>query len=105
MCGIGIIITLSQINPFFGLESEKNIYYVFRNLSYTIQNINYQTLYVSIPCLLILFLWKFIVVKFKSVKNIPSSLIILIIGTSIAYSMNLEIPYIGDKMNIENKIA
>ena len=102
MCGIGIIVTLSQINPFFGIEIEKNIYNVFRDFRYTIQNINYQTLYVSIPCLLILFLWEFIVIKFKSVKNIPSSLIILIIGTGIAYSMNLEIPYIGDKMNIEN---
>jgi len=30
--------------------------------------------------------------------NIPSPLIALIIGTSIAYLMNLNIPYIGDKM-------
>ena len=41
MCGIGIIVTLSQINPFFGIETEKNIYNIFRDFSYTIQNINY----------------------------------------------------------------
>ena len=100
MCGIGVIVILTQINSFVGLEAEKNIYDIFKNFRYTIQNINVHALYVAIPCLLILFLWDFLQKRFKSLLNIPSPLAALIIGTSIAYFMNLNIPYIGDKMNI-----
>ena len=100
MCGIGAIVILTQINSFVGLEAEKNIYDIFKNFRYTIQNINVHALYVAIPCLLILFLWDFLQKRFKSLLNIPSPLAALIIGTSIAFFMNLSIPYIGDKMNI-----
>ena len=100
MCGIGAIVILTQINSFVGLESEKNTYDIFKNFRYTIQNVNVYALYVAIPCLLILFSWDFLQKRFKSLLNIPSPLAALIIGTSIAYFMNLNIPYIGDKMNI-----
>ena len=103
MCGIGVIVILTQINSFVGLEAEKNIYDIFKNFRYTIQNINVHALYVAIPCLLILLLWDFLQKRFKSLLNIPSPLAALIIGTSIAYFMNLNIPYIGDKMNIAEK--
>jgi len=99
MCGIGVIVILTQINSFLGLEAEKNIHDVFRNFGYTIQNINIEALYVAIPCLLILFLWEFFENKFELIENIPSPLLALITGTSIAYFMNLDIPYIGDKMS------
>ena len=100
MCGIGAIVILTQINSFVGLESEKNTYDIFKNFRYTIQNVNVYALYVAIPCLLILFSWDFLQKRFKSLLNIPSPLAALIIGTSIAFFMNLSIPYIGDKMNI-----
>ena len=57
MCGIGVIVIVTQINAFIGLESEKNIHEVFKNFGYSIKNINIDALYVSIPSLLILFLW------------------------------------------------
>jgi SulP family sulfate permease len=98
MCGIGIIVILTQINAFVGLEAEKNIYEIFKNFRYTIQNINLEALYVAIPCLLILFLWGPLERKLKILSQIPSPLAALIIGTSIAYFMNFDIPYIGDKM-------
>ena len=100
MCGIGCIVILTQINSFLGLESEKNIQDIFKNFGYSVQNINVQALYVAIPCLLILFLWDIFEKQFKSLSNIPSPLAVLIIGSSIAYFMNLDIPYIGDKMNL-----
>ena len=100
MCGIGIIILLTQINPFLGLESQKNIHEVFINFRYTVQNINFEALYVAVPCLLILFSWNIFKSLFKSLVNIPSPLAALILGTGIAYLMNLNIPYIGDKMNL-----
>lgn len=98
MCGIGVIVILTQINAFVGLEAEKNIHGVFENLGHTIQNINIEALYVAIPSLLILFLWTPLEKKFKALANIPAPLVALVVGTGIAYSMNLDIPYIGDKM-------
>tara|TARA_B100001142_G_scaffold167168_1_gene167066 strand:- start:190 stop:1827 length:1638 start_codon:yes stop_codon:yes gene_type:complete len=89
MCGIGVLIILNQVNPFLGLEKGKNI---------IIENINVQALYIAIPSLLILFLWKPIEKKIKFLKNIPSPLVVLIIGTSIAYFMDLQIVCIGDTM-------
>ena len=99
MCGIGVIIILSQLNGFVGLDSEPNIVKMFSNISYTIQNINKEALYVSIPSLLILLLWSFFEKKIKFLQNIPSPLVALIFGTGIAYCMNLDIPYIGDQMD------
>ena len=102
MCGIGVIVILTQINAFLGLDSEKNIRAVFENFRYTIQNVNVEALYVAFPSLLILFFWSTLEKKIKFLMNIPSPLIALIIGTSIAYLMNLNIPYIGDKMTGAN---
>ena len=98
MCGIGVIVVLTQINPFIGLQAEKNIHDIFENFEYAINNINTEALYVAFPSLLILFLWTPIEKKIKFLANIPSPLIALIVGTSIAYFMDLNIPYIGDKM-------
>ena len=103
MCGIGAIIILTQINAFIGLESEKNIHGVFHNFSYSIRNINPQALYVAVPSLIVLFIWDFIKNKIKFLINIPSPLPALIVGSSIAYFMNLDIIYIGDKMDIVDK--
>ena len=89
MCGIGVLIILNQVNPFLGLEKGKKI---------IIENINIQTLYIAVPSLLILFLWGPLERKIKFLKSIPSPLVVLIIGTSIAYFLNLKIDYIGDKM-------
>ena len=102
MCGIGMIIILSQINPFFGLEAEKNIPDALRSIGNTMQKIKLEALYVSIPSLLIMFSWKKVKNKIKFLSNIPTPLVTLIIGTSIAYFLNLNIPYIGDKMGITN---
>ena len=103
MCGIGIIVILTQINAFVGLESAKNIPTVLQNLNHTIQNINIEALYVAIPSLTVLFSWDYLEKKYKFLNNIPSPLVALIIGTSIAYFMSLNIPYIGDKMGNTNE--
>tara|TARA_Y100001970_G_scaffold62302_1_gene79581 strand:+ start:3052 stop:4764 length:1713 start_codon:yes stop_codon:yes gene_type:complete len=102
MCGIGVIIILSQFNPFVGLEAEKNIQDILKNIKGTITNINVEALYVSIPSLIIMFLWKTIKSKIQFLSVIPSPLAALIVGSSIAYFLNLNIPYIGDKMGVNN---
>ena len=98
MCGIGVIVILTQINAFLGLEAEKNLHGVFKNFGNTIQNINVDALYIAIPSLLILFFWTPLEKRFVIFSNIPAPLVALVIGTGIAYFMNSNIPYIGDKM-------
>ena len=99
MCGIGAIVIITQVNAFVGLEVRKDIHDVILNINDTIQNINIQALYVSIPSLFILFAWPQIGKKIELLSKIPAPLISLIVGTMMAYIMNLNIPYIGDKMD------
>ena len=98
MCGIGVIVILTQINAFLGLEAEKNIHSVIQNFSKNFKNANTDALFVALPSLFILFSWPRLEQKVDLLKNIPSPLVALITGTSIAYLMGLNIPYIGDKM-------
>jgi len=106
MCGIGVIVILTQLNAFVGLEVKNNIKDVIINLSNTLNSANVDALYVSIPSLIILFLWPIIGKKFLFLNKIPAPLTALLIGTSIAQIFSLNIPYIGDKMGNEaaNKI-
>ncbi|MBT5077297.1 MAG: SulP family inorganic anion transporter, partial [Candidatus Marinimicrobia bacterium] len=103
MCGIGVIVILTQINAFVGLEAEKTIHAVFNNVGYTLKNINIEALYVAIPSLFILFMWAPLERRVKFLSNIPVPLVALITGTSIAYFMNLNIPYIGDQMGTSSE--
>ena len=98
MCGIGVIVILTQINAFLGLEAEKNIHSVIQNFSKNLKNANTDALFVALPSLFILFSWSRLEEKVDLLKNIPSPLVALITGTSIASFMGLNIPYIGDKM-------
>jgi len=101
MCGIGVIVILTQLNAFVGLEVKKNIKDVIFNIPDTLNSANIDALYVSIPSLIILILWPIIGKTFLFLKKIPAPLTALLIGTSIAQIFGLDIPYIGDKMGTE----
>ena len=45
MCGIGLIIIISQIKNFLGITE------------YNLENINYDIILISIPTLIVLFIW------------------------------------------------
>ena len=99
MCGIGVIVILTQINAFVGLEVKKSIHDVIINLSDTINNANIEALYVSLPSLAILFLWPYLGNKYPILNKVPAPLTALVIGTCVAQIFDLDIPYIGDKMS------
>ena len=98
MCGIGVIVVLTQINAFVGLPNEKDIHSVLKNFKNIFQISRYDALFVSVPSLLILFSWPMLTKKISFLKNIPAPLVALSFGTIIAYVMNLNIPCIGDRM-------
>ena len=90
MCGIGLIIIISQIKNFLGITE------------YNLENINYDIILISIPTLIVLFIWPSIKKNLSYLKKIPSPLIALVVGTSISYLLNLDIPLIGEKMQNTN---
>ena len=92
MCGIGILVILSQINPFFGSEHSNSIVIFY-------ENINCDALIISIPCLIVLLFWGILQKKNELFLHIPSPLIALVLGTIIAYLMDADVLFIGDKMN------
>ena len=100
MCGIGVIVILTQINAFVGLEVKKSIHDVIINLSTTINNANIDALYVSLPSLAILFLWPFLGKKYSILNKIPAPLTALLVGTCVAQIFNLDIPYILSLIHI-----
>ena len=102
MCGIGIIVILTQLNAFVGLEVKKSIHDVIINLSDTINNANIEAVYVSLPSLSILFLWPFLGKRYSILSKVPAPLTALMVGTCVAQVFNLNIPYIGDKMGNTN---
>ncbi|MBH91120.1 MAG: hypothetical protein CMG67_03290 [Candidatus Marinimicrobia bacterium] len=88
MCGIGVIVIFTQINAFLGLGDGEN----FKEHIY---NTDINALYVSVSSLLILFLWDPFKNKIQFLSKIPSPLIALIVGSSIAYFMDLDIARIS----------
>ena len=99
MCGIGVIVILTQLNAFVGLGVENSIMGTIKNFQYTLNNYNQEALLVSLPSILVLFFWDKVGEKVNILKNIPAPLFALVLGTAISQILQLDIPYIGDKMS------
>ena len=87
MCGIGIIVILSQIKSFLGIHSFSEI-----------EKFDQNTLLIGIPSLFIMFFWKRIKSISEFLDYIPAPLVSLIFGTGIAYFLNLNISLVGDRI-------
>lgn len=100
MSGIGVIIILLQINPFFGAEVVGSP--VKSILSYTDNFSNYdlQSAFLGVLTLIIVFFTPKLVRKF-----VPASLIALAAGTSITVFFNLNVDKIGEISSTLPKFA
>ena len=99
MCGIGVIVILTQLNAFVGLGVENSIMGTIKNFQHTLNNYNREALFVSLPSILVLFFWDKVGEQVNILKNIPAPLFALVLGTAISQILQLDIPYIGDKMS------
>ncbi len=90
MSGIGLIIIILQIFPFFGSPSPATILGIFRNVSDALNSINPQAVILATTTVAIIYLFKFVT------KAIPSTLVALITVTAAAYFFGLDVPKIGD---------
>ncbi len=90
MSGIGFIIIIFQIFPFFGMKSPSTIVDVFTNIGSIADGINLQAVMLSTATLAIIYLFP------KVTKAIPSTLVALIVLSILSAMMSLDVPIIGD---------
>ena len=90
MSGIGSIIILFQVFPFFGLSSPSDIVDIFLEIGTIGGAINSQAVILALTTIAIIYLFP------KITKKIPSTLVALIVLSVLSVGLNLDIPVIGD---------
>ena len=89
MSGIGGIIILLQIFPFFGQTSPKNVIDVLTHISDAMSLINWEAVIISSSTVAIIYLFP------RFTKAVPSTLVALISMTIVTTWFGLEVPVIG----------
>ncbi|QWH64219.1 SulP family inorganic anion transporter (plasmid) [Bacillus mycoides] len=90
MSGIGVIIILLQISPFIGFTSPTKAWDIIMQLPNMISKTNIHAILLGSITILIVYLFP------KITKQIPSTLIALLLGTIISILFNLKVPLIGE---------
>ncbi|MGB5964672.1 MAG: SulP family inorganic anion transporter [Sulfurimonadaceae bacterium] len=90
MSGIGFIIIIMQIFPFFGLSSPKSIIEVVSSLGSIFTNMDLKAVALALSTIAIIYLFP------RITKAVPSALVALIGLTIISTFMGLDVPIIGD---------
>jgi SulP family sulfate permease len=90
MSGIGVIIIILQINPYFGLQNEASIIHVLLSLPKNVMQMNFDAFLLATATLAIMFL-----TPKKISKIFPTPLIALISLTPLSLLIGLDIPTIG----------
>lgn len=92
--GIAVLILLSQIKDFLGLTTEKLPAEFFAQINVlwqALHTINWQTVVLSLSCLLLIVFWP------KRLSIIPSPIVALVFGTIAAAFLGLPVETIGSK--------
>ncbi|HFU74125.1 MAG TPA: SulP family inorganic anion transporter [Helicobacteraceae bacterium] len=90
MTGIGLIIILLQLFPFFGLESPTKVMDVITSIDTIIPNMNMQAMLLASATIAIIYLMPLVT------KKLPSTLVALISLSVLSTLMHLDVPIIGD---------
>ena len=90
MSGIGMIIIIMQIFPFFGMSSPAHITDVFMGLGSIGDGINMTAVGLSVATIAIIYLFP------RMTKVVPSALVALIGLSLLSALMGLDVPVIGD---------
>jgi len=90
MSGIGMIIIIMQIFPFFGMSSPVHILDIFASLGEIAAGFNIQAVGLALATIAIIYLFP------RITKVVPSALVALLSLSALAVMMNLDVPIIGD---------
>ena len=94
MTGIGVIIFVVEINPFFGLKARGDVLSAFEDIPLIFSQTNPHAVIVGAITLAAIYLIPFVNKLIK--VALPASLIALILGTTASIMMDLKLPRIGD---------
>jgi len=90
MTGVGLIIILFQLFPFFGLSSPKSTLAVMQNLTEIFKKANLAAIGIGVLTIVVYYLFP------KITKTVPSTLVALIVATLVAYLFKIDVPLIGE---------
>jgi len=90
MSGIGVIILITQLNPFVGRPALGSVEAAFAALPYSFANINWAAIAIGVVTLAAIYLFP------RIHRSIPSAIVAIILGTALAKVLNLNLPVIGD---------
>lgn len=90
MSGIGLIIILMQVFPFFGLTSPKTIVDVVSSLDTIFFSMDLEAVGLSVATIAIIYVFPHIT------KAVPSTLVALIVLTIVSTLLGLHVPIIGN---------
>jgi len=90
MTGVGLIIILFQLFPFFGLSSPKSTLAVMQNLTEIFNEANLTAIGIGVLTIVVYYLFP------KITKTVPSTLVALIVATLVAYLFKIDVPLIGE---------
>lgn len=95
MCGIGVLVIILEIDPFLGLPNAKSVMDVINTLPSAISNFKPHSLELSLGTLSLLLAYPKLTNGIGFLKKIPSTLVVLVIGSFIANYFVLDVDYIG----------
>ena len=90
MTGVGLIIILLQVLPFFGLASPKSTIAVLQNIPSIFTDSNLAAIGIGLLTVAVYFITP------KITKAVPNSLVALLVATLVAYFLKLDVPLIGN---------
>ncbi|NRA94363.1 MAG: SulP family inorganic anion transporter, partial [Psychroserpens sp.] len=90
MSGVGLIIIILQIFPFFGLSSAKSTWLVMQDIPRLFTEINVEALILGGITVALYYLFP------KITKAIPSALVALVVASVIGYLLQWDVPIIGE---------
>ena len=90
MSGIGVIIIVLQVFPFFGLTSPKSIIDIFLNLGEIFSQLNRDAVILALSTILIIYIFP------QITRMVPSALVALVGLTIISHVLGLQVAIIGD---------
>jgi SulP family sulfate permease len=92
MCGIGAIVIIIELNPFVGLPTLSSVREALLSIPSSLMNAHLDALMISLITLGTILIWP----KITTVIWLPSPLIGLVVGTTVANLLGLDIRYIPE---------
>ena len=100
--GIAVVIFLAQIKDFFGLQIDNlpaEFFARIKTLAANAHTVNLPTLALASACFVFLLSYNRLAQRFALLRRAPGPLVVLIVGTLVAFVFDLPVETIGSRFN------